>query len=218
MSTTILTHHSEGLSNIGNRLLAQSTHAMAEVKNTDDVLNFIKRVADQTNLLGLNAAIEAARAGDAGKGFSVVADEVRKLAEQSIEATKSIASILANIKEDTAQSVEMMDVVFHEAHSGIEITEHTARKFQDILTNTSEVAPVLVSATSAVEDAVSDFEQFATSATTILSIAENNSQNCETVSAASEQQAASMDEMHQSSRSLAQMSTELNNVVKKFTV
>lgn len=189
-----------------------------QVSEVDEILKVIDGISQQTNLLALNAAIEAARAGEQGKGFAVVADEVRKLAEQSIEATKSIASILANIKEDTAQSVEMMDVVFHEAHSGIEITEHTARKFQDILTNTSEVAPVLASATSAVEDAVSDFEQFATSATTILSIAENNSQNCETVSAASEQQAASMDEMHQSSRSLAQMSTELNNVVKKFTV
>lgn len=107
-----ITHHSEGLSNIGDRLLAQSTHAMAEVKNTDDVLNFIKRVADQTNLLGLNAAIEAARAGDAGKGFSVVADEIRKLSLETVSSTEKIRQTLTNIQNAVNEiTTSIQDVV-----------------------------------------------------------------------------------------------------------
>lgn len=189
-----------------------------QVGEVDEILKVIDGISQQTNLLALNAAIEAARAGEQGKGFAVVADEVRKLAEQSIEATKSIALILSNIKEDTTQSVEIMDVVFTEVHNGLEITEHTARKFQDILTNTSEVAPVLAETTNAVEHIVGDFNEFKDGATTILSIAENNSQNCEMVSAASEEQATSMEDMHESSRSLATMATELHEAVRKFNI
>lgn len=189
-----------------------------QVGEVDEILKVIDSISQQTNLLALNAAIEAARAGEHGKGFAVVADEVRKLAEQSLDATKSVGTILMNIKDDTAESVEIMRVVFNEADNGLEITEHTARKFQDILTNTSEVAPVLNQTASSVERIVGDFETFTNSATAILSIAENNSRNCEMVSAASEEQAASIEDMHQSSRSLANVATELNDVVKQFTL
>lgn len=74
-------------------------NAEKHIKDTDEVIDFIKKVADQTKLLGLNAAIEAARAGSHGRGFGVVANEVRKLAEDSVVSAKKISTILANIEE-----------------------------------------------------------------------------------------------------------------------
>ena len=113
----VITESSEGLANISDKLLAQSTHAISEVKNTDDVLNFIKRVADQTNLLGLNAAIEAARAGDKGLGFAVVADEIRKLSLETVSSTEKIRQTLTSIQNAVNKitaSIQEVVVVGHE--------------------------------------------------------------------------------------------------------
>lgn len=122
-----ITTSSEGLSKTSDKLLEQSTHAMAEVKNTDEVLNFIKRVADQTNLLGLNAAIEAARAGDKGLGFAVVADEIRKLSFETVSSTEKIRQTLTNVQNavnEITASIQEVVLVGHEqaSHTG-EISE-----------------------------------------------------------------------------------------------
>lgn len=122
-----ITNSSAGLSKISDKLLEQSTHAMEEVKNTDEVLNFIKRVADQTNLLGLNAAIEAARAGDKGLGFAVVADEIRKLSFETVSSTEKIRQTLTNIQnsvnEITASIQEVVVVGREQASSTEEISK-----------------------------------------------------------------------------------------------
>lgn len=118
-----ITRHSQGLANISDTLLTQSTHAMQEVKNTDEVLNFIKRVADQTNLLGLNAAIEAARAGDKGLGFAVVADEIRKLSAETVSSTDKIRQTLTNIQKSVNEittSIQEVVVVGREQASSTE--------------------------------------------------------------------------------------------------
>lgn len=222
--------------NAGATIVSQNVNQMKNIKNSiqqsnsvvqtlanqvgevDEILKVIDNISQQTNLLALNAAIEAARAGDHGKGFAIVADEVRKLAEQSMEATKSVGQILSNIKQDTADSVQIMNVVINEANDGLEITETTAKKFNDILENTSEITPVLDQTTASVQNMLGDFDTFTDSADTILSIAINNSKNSEMVSASSEQQAAAMEDMHHSSQSLAHVATELNDVVKKFSL
>jgi methyl-accepting chemotaxis protein len=77
--------------------MKSSTLSKNEVKETDSILKFIRDVATQTNLLGLNAAIEATRAGEYGRGFNVVADEVRKLAVMSVDSAKKIENILDNL-------------------------------------------------------------------------------------------------------------------------
>ena len=126
-----ITDSSEGLSKISDKLLEQSTQAIEEVKNTDEVLNFIKRVADQTNLLGLNAAIEAARAGDKGLGFAVVADEIRKLSFETVSSTEKIRQTLTNIQnsvnEITASIQEVVVVGREQASSTDEISNIFAK-------------------------------------------------------------------------------------------
>ncbi len=89
----------EGLADVTDTLLTQSKNAKEYVKDTDEVLKFIKRIADQTNLLGLNASIEAARAGNMGRGFGVVAEEIRKLSHETVASTEQIRNTLMNIQK-----------------------------------------------------------------------------------------------------------------------
>lgn len=93
----------EGLSAITSNLLEQSNNTSSEMKQTDEVISFIKNIANQTNLLGLNAAIEAARAGDMGRGFGIVADEIRKLSKETVSSTEKIQTTLENIKRSMTE-------------------------------------------------------------------------------------------------------------------
>lgn len=96
-----ITNISAGVQNVvasNDIILSNVTKAIDEAKNTDEVLTFVKNIAVQTNLLGLNAAIEAARAGDSGRGFNVVAQEIRKLSNSSSESIKQINDVLNTIK------------------------------------------------------------------------------------------------------------------------
>lgn len=109
----------EALETHCEKLNSAVSQAERHIKDTDEVIEFIKKVADQTKLLGLNAAIEAARAGDHGRGFGVVANEVRKLAEDSVVSAKKISVILGNIEES-------MKIII----SGIEETKGIAQMQQ----------------------------------------------------------------------------------------
>ncbi len=98
-----------------------------------EIISVIDDIADQTNLLALNAAIEAARAGEQGRGFAVVADEVRKLAERTTKATKEIAGMIKQIQADTKEAVASMDEGTKKVSDGIELADHAGDSLLEII-------------------------------------------------------------------------------------
>lgn len=126
--------------------LAQSTSDIGEAAN------IISTIADQTNLLALNAAIEAARAGEQGRGFAVVADEVRSLASKTRESTDKIHNIIQTLAERSERAVRVSDAGMDSAHRGTAIVEETRKALSEINGAVSGIADMTIEMSSAVEE------------------------------------------------------------------
>jgi methyl-accepting chemotaxis protein len=116
-----------------------------------EIVQVIEEIADQTNLLALNAAIEAARAGEAGRGFAVVADEVRKLAERTQKATKEISKTIRKIQQDTATAVEAAQTGADQVKSGIHLAENAGQALETIVSSIRNVGDMIYQVAAAAE-------------------------------------------------------------------
>ncbi|MDI7247121.1 MAG: methyl-accepting chemotaxis protein [Bacillota bacterium] len=210
------------------------------------ILEVIDDIAEQTNLLALNAAIEAARAGEHGRGFAVVADEVRKLAERSSSETKAIAELVARVRQATEKAVTAIDSGLKEVEAGSVLSEEAGKALKEISSNAAEggqlisrlieSSQALAEASARMEKAIDDIvsvaeentaatEEMAASAEevkkavdAIASVSEETAASVEEVSASSEQVSASIQEMAASAESLADLAQKLRDAVSRFKV
>ena len=154
-------HGEQVISDTANVITAISTQVNTSAQVIDELavhsseigtfVNVIREIADQTNLLALNAAIEAARAGEQGRGFAVVADEVRTLASRTQDSTSEIQRIIEQLQQGTTRSVEAMKTGVEQAEQGVEKTAQVAETFQQVSHNVNEIVSSTTEISSAVE-------------------------------------------------------------------
>ncbi|WP_246027614.1 MULTISPECIES: methyl-accepting chemotaxis protein [Lysinibacillus] len=182
------------------------------------IIETITSIAGQTNLLALNAAIEAARAGEHGKGFAVVADEVRKLAEQSENAAKEVTGIVTSIQHEVKSIIEQNHEGVQSVIRGVEVTNETNGVLENILEQTNKTTSVIASMVEKISMTLNTSHEVAASFVEVNTIAENTALHTERSASAALQGSASMQEINASATELAKQADDLRNVVSEFKI
>lgn len=144
-----------------------------------DIIKVINDIASQTNLLALNAAIEAARAGEQGRGFAVVADEVRKLAERTATATNEISEMIQGFQEDIQKTVASMQTGTIEVESGVELSNHAGESLNQIVESARSVTAMVEQIATAVEEQSSTGEVVASNVESVAGLTHQTAENSE---------------------------------------
>lgn len=185
-------------------------------KKISEIVSLITAIADQTNLLALNAAIEAARAGEHGKGFAVVADEVRRLAEQSSQSATEIYNLISSIQSDSNASITVMEKGKEDVKVGMAFTNEVGEIFKEILTSSEEVASQIREISAASQQISASSEEVAASVNNIKQSAEQSAEFSSNVSNSTQEQLSTMQEVKDASSSLGKTAEELQGLVAKF--
>ncbi|MBI5847922.1 MAG: methyl-accepting chemotaxis protein [Nitrospirae bacterium] len=167
-----------------------------------EIVNVIKDIADQTNLLALNAAIEAARAGEQGRGFAVVADEVRKLAEKTSKATTEIGGMITTIQNETEKAVEAMAQSHRKVAIGVDLSKQAGGSLKKITESIHELQLMV--------------HQIATATEEMAAVSETISSDIEGVASVSKDTLASAEQIVDSSTNLSRLASGLKEIVKRF--
>jgi len=203
--TVVIHNAAQEMRQIANAVQASSSIIEELGRQSDQItsiVNTIKEIADQTNLLALNAAIEAARAGEQGRGFAVVADEVRKLAERTSLSTQEIADTIGKIQAGTRNAVSSMEQGVSQVETGVELANEAGESINNIRDGANRVSQVVNDITTSIR------EQSATSS--------DIAQSIERIARMSEDSANAIAHTAQAARHLQELSLSLHGTVSRF--
>ena len=182
---------------------SQFVHSLGErSKKIGEIVGVINDIADQTNLLALNAAIEAARAGEQGRGFAVVADEVRKLAERTAHATSEIDTMIKSVQHEVARAVDKMGEATGKVDLGVKLSEEAGLALDTIVTSVDGLQGFMHQIASATEEMSSTSEEI--------------SKEIEQIATISRETSANSEQTAQASAEIAILSANLQNIVKGY--
>jgi methyl-accepting chemotaxis protein len=186
----------------------KSSQAIAELGKKGEqigaIIEVINDIADQTNLLALNAAIEAARAGEHGRGFAVVADEVRKLAERTTQATEEVARSIRDIQTETQAAVQRIDAGSKRVKTGVELASSAGEALNRIVSSSQGLAGMVQSIAAASEEQSSASEQI--------------SRSVEQITAVTKESAEGASQAARAAADLSAQAERLQELVAKFKV
>lgn len=201
-----------------NELSTDITTVNTYVKEIDEILAVITSISEQTNLLALNAAIEAARAGEHGKGFAVVADEVRKLAEQTNHSSSQVRQIITAIQREASKLATSMDTSHSEVTLGLQMFTQTEENFHEMKTFIEEINDQLHDVLEKSKTISANSHQVVGDMKVIEDISLSSKNEVEAMAQATVKQASAMQEIAATAEALEKYAEELQEEVRTFTL